>query len=80
LASNGLGIHTLALEMLLVCSLFSSAFASDGVVLTDSEACTEANGHPETGGFYIVGFGYKDIMAHEDPDDPSTYGESPESG
>jgi hypothetical protein len=63
------------MEMLLVCSLFSLAFASDGIVLDDSEACTEANGHPETGGFYVVGFGYQDVMAHEDPDDPSTYGE-----
>jgi hypothetical protein len=63
------------MTMLLFCALFSPALASDGVVDTGTDACTEANGHPETGGFYIRGFGYKDIEAHNDPDDPSTYGE-----
>jgi hypothetical protein len=60
--------------------------------MTGADVCSLANGHPETGGYYIVGVsGYKSesgsanqksaeaagdpVYAHEDPDDPSTYGE-----
>jgi hypothetical protein len=52
------------MKMLLVYSLFSSALAT--TVVTGSEACS-ASGHPETGGFYITGFGEK---ADETPDVP----------
>jgi len=62
------------MAMLLVCSLFASAFAE--TVDTGTDTCSEANGHPETGGFYITGVGgYSDEMAHNDADDPSTYGD-----
>jgi hypothetical protein len=43
-------------------------------VVTD-RVCSESNGHPENGGYYVTGFGFKDVMAHEDPNDDSTYGE-----
>lgn len=60
--------------MLLGFLLIVPGFASDGTVQTDgSTACSTANGHPETGGYYIVGFGYQDVKASEDPNDPSTY-------
>jgi hypothetical protein len=38
-------------------------------------ACSVSNGHPENGGYYVIGFSYQDIMAHQEPDDPSTYGD-----
>jgi hypothetical protein len=77
------------MKLLLVYSLFASAVASDGTVITDSGVCSLANGHPETGGYYIVGVnGYQTdtgspnpktggnpVYAHEDPDDPSSYGD-----
>jgi hypothetical protein len=62
--------------MLLASLLVVPAFASDGTPVTDgATACSTSNAHPETGGYYIVGLGYKDIMADEDPNDPSTYGD-----
>jgi hypothetical protein len=70
------------MTMLLACSLLSAALASDGTVITGGDACTIANGHPETGGFYIAGFGLKKdadgnhIKTHNDADDPSEYGTS----
>lgn len=60
--------------MLLGFLLIVPGFASDGTAVTDgATACSTKNAHPETGGYYIVGFGYKDIDASEDPNDPSTY-------
>jgi hypothetical protein len=41
--------------------------------VSDAAPCSTKNSHPETGGYYIVGFGYKDIKASEDPNDPSSY-------
>jgi hypothetical protein len=61
--------------MLLAFLLVVPSIASDGSVQTDAMPCSTKNSHPETGGYYIVGFGYKDIMADEDPNDPSTYGD-----
>jgi hypothetical protein len=50
--------------LLLVYSLFSHALATP-IVLTGAE-CSE---------FYVMGVsGYKDVMAHKDPDDPSDMG------
>jgi hypothetical protein len=64
-----------------VISLLSSAAAIK--VITDGKGeCSAANGHPENGGYYVTGFGSKRdaegnrVMAHDDPDDPSTYGEN----
>ena len=73
------------MKMLLAFSLFSSAFASDGTVSTGEDQCTIANAHPLNGGFYVTGFDFKlnaattddpddHLKAHEDPDDPSSYG------
>jgi len=44
-------------------------------VLSGGDSCSVANGHPENGGYYMMGFSYKDKMAHEDKDDTSTYGD-----
>jgi hypothetical protein len=77
------------MKLLLVCSVFVSAVASDVTAYTGDDVCSIANGHPETGGYYIVGVGgYQTdkgspasktggnpVYAHEDPDDPSTYGD-----
>jgi hypothetical protein len=59
--------------MLLAFLLVVPGMASDGSVQTDAAPCSTKNSHPETGGYYIVGFGYKDIMASEDSNDPSSY-------
>jgi hypothetical protein len=58
--------------MLFVYSLLASAAGTQ--VVTDA-VCSTKNGHPENGGYYVTGFGFKDEFAHEDPDDDSTYGE-----
>jgi hypothetical protein len=44
-------------------------------VMTGGESCSVSNGHPENGGYYVIGFSYKDITADEDPHDDSTYGD-----
>jgi hypothetical protein len=59
---------------MLVVYYLLSAMAEDVVVVTD-KVCSTENGHPENGGYYVTGFGYKEILAHDDPNDESTYGD-----
>jgi len=59
--------------MLLAFLLLGRGLAQSTTQTDGSTACSTKNAHPETGGYYIVGFGYKDIMASEDENDPSSY-------
>jgi hypothetical protein len=66
----------MVLAFLLVVPAVATSHSAATVVTDGATACSTKNAHPETGGYYIVGFGYKDIGAHEDQNDPSTYGTS----
>jgi len=50
-------------------------FAYVLAALVSGQSCSIANGHPENDGYYVMGFSYKDVMADEDPNDKSTYGD-----
>jgi hypothetical protein len=63
------------MKTLLAFSFFSSALAIPTTVVTGG-TCTIDSHHPDNNGYHIIGVnGYKTIMADEDSDDMTTYGD-----
>jgi hypothetical protein len=60
--------------------VFSLLLSATGQKVATDGKCSTKNGHPENGGYYVTGFGWKkddagaNVMANEDPNDKSTYG------